>query len=135
MRNPATFVKGITDFKRVARLARDKGCLLARKFALYVAVPGMALEDQKVSGEITVEEWKEEVEAMRVKDEEGKPPQEQEEEEGENEREEVEAPVEEEAEKESEEEGEEQEESFLSKGAENEEEEEEDPEDEENQLE
>jgi hypothetical protein len=136
MRNPATFVKGITDFKRVARLARDKGCLLARKFALYVAIPGMAPEDQKVTGEITVEEWKEEVEAMRVKDEEGKPPQ-VEEAEGVNESEEGEAPAEEEAEKESEEEGEEdeQEESFISKGAENEEEEEDDPEDEENQLE
>eukprot|EP00339_Tiarina_fusa_P022080 CAMPEP_0117053282 /NCGR_PEP_ID=MMETSP0472-20121206/36841_1 /TAXON_ID=693140 ORGANISM="Tiarina fusus, Strain LIS" /NCGR_SAMPLE_ID=MMETSP0472 /ASSEMBLY_ACC=CAM_ASM_000603 /LENGTH=624 /DNA_ID=CAMNT_0004768253 /DNA_START=206 /DNA_END=2076 /DNA_ORIENTATION=+ len=61
MRNPATFINGMSDFKRVSRLARKKGCLVARKFAPFAAVPGVSAADQKVTGEITVEEWKEEI--------------------------------------------------------------------------
>ena len=67
MRNPASFTKGLVDFKRVARLARAKGCLVARKFAPFVAVPGAAPEDRKVTGQISVEEWKGEVEVLRQK--------------------------------------------------------------------
>ena len=64
MRNPATFAKGLSDFGRVAKLARDKGCLVARKFALFIAVPGTRLEDHKVTGQISAEEWRATVEAL-----------------------------------------------------------------------
>ena len=64
MRNPATFAKGLSDFRRVAKLARGKGCLVARKFALFIAVPGTRLEDHKVTGQISAEEWKATVEAL-----------------------------------------------------------------------
>lgn len=67
MRNPASFTKGLSDFKRVAQLARKNGCLVARKFALSVAVPGVAKEDQKVTGQITVEEWQQEVKLLQEK--------------------------------------------------------------------
>ena len=61
MRNPATFVKGMVDFRRVARLAREKGCLVARKFAPYEAVPGVVAGEQKVTGQFSVEEWEDEI--------------------------------------------------------------------------
>jgi hypothetical protein len=64
MRNPATFAKGIGDFQKVARLARDKGCLVARKFAPYVALPGVSKKDLEVTGQISVEEWKREIELL-----------------------------------------------------------------------
>jgi hypothetical protein len=73
MRNPASFTKGVEDFKRVARLARAKGCLLARKFAPFVAVPGVPLEEQKITGQITAEEWTAAIEAMQGKEPEEKP--------------------------------------------------------------
>ena len=64
MRNPATFSKGFADFRRVAKEARSKGCLLARKFAPFIPVPGVAPEEQKITGHITVEEWREVVEML-----------------------------------------------------------------------
>jgi hypothetical protein len=64
MRNPATFAKGLPDFQRVAKLAREKGCLAARKFAFFIAVPGTRLEDHKITGQLSAEEWKETVEAL-----------------------------------------------------------------------
>lgn len=73
MRNPACFAKGITDFRRVAKLARDRGCLLARKFAPFVVVPGVAKEDHKVTGDITAEIWRREVELMKKTFEETSP--------------------------------------------------------------
>jgi hypothetical protein len=73
MRNPASFTKGIADFRRIARLARNQGCLVARKFAPFIAVPGVAKEDQKVTGHITAEEWRQEVELMKTKDEKTNP--------------------------------------------------------------
>jgi hypothetical protein len=74
MRNPATYTKGLVDFERVAKEARSKGCLLARKFAPYVAVPGVNVEDQVPTGRITVEEWQQAVERMSQNDEKNKPP-------------------------------------------------------------
>mmetsp|Transcript_24844 Transcript_24844/g.68479 ORF Transcript_24844/g.68479 Transcript_24844/m.68479 type:complete len:655 (+) Transcript_24844:277-2241(+) len=57
MKNPALFSNGATDLKRVGKLARDKGCLVARKFGTHVNIPGVALEDQKITGAISIEEW------------------------------------------------------------------------------
>jgi hypothetical protein len=85
MRNPASFTKGISDFKRIARLAREKGCLVARKFAPLIAVPGIAKEDQKVTGQITAEEWLQEINLMKEKDGKLNPPKEKEDEEEANE--------------------------------------------------
>lgn len=66
MRNPVTFTKGISDLKKVARLAREKGCLVARKFAPFVPIPGVAKEDHEMTGNITVEEWRAEIERLAV---------------------------------------------------------------------
>jgi len=63
-RNPATFAKGIADFQKVSRLARDKGCLVARKFAPYVALPGVSKKVHTVTGQISAEEWKREIELL-----------------------------------------------------------------------
>ena len=79
MKNPASFTKGVEDFKRVARLARAKGCLIARKFAPFVAVPGVPLEQQKITGQITAEEWKAEIEVIEAKEPEEKAVEEEEE--------------------------------------------------------
>jgi len=57
MKNPATFIKGPKDLKRVSKLARDMGCLVARKFATHVSIPGIPLEEQKLTGDISMEEW------------------------------------------------------------------------------
>lgn len=57
MKNPATFSHGVTDLKRVGRVARDKGCLVARKFAPCIAVPGVPKWEQKITGEISITEW------------------------------------------------------------------------------
>jgi hypothetical protein len=57
MRNPATFSNGRIDLKRVGKLARDGGCLVARKFATHVNIPGIPLEEQKLTGCISMEEW------------------------------------------------------------------------------
>jgi hypothetical protein len=75
MRNPATFSKGMRDFRKIARIARQQGSLLARKFALVC--PSIAamndsknnnICDSKVVGEqtgqITASEWRNEVESM-----------------------------------------------------------------------
>jgi len=66
-RNPATFASGLTDFQKVSKLAREKGCLVARKFAPFVVVPGVAPTDANVTGQISVEEWKAEIEVLRAK--------------------------------------------------------------------
>lgn len=66
MRNPMTFAKGLADFSRVARLARTKGCLVARKFALFVAAPGTPKEEVTITGNITAEEWQEALEKMQT---------------------------------------------------------------------
>ena len=70
MRNPALFTKGVIDFQRVARIARDKGCLFARKFAPFLPVPNVvgaaaaAVAEQNsnsnnniATGNLSVEEW------------------------------------------------------------------------------
>jgi hypothetical protein len=57
MKNPALYTRGETDFKRVSKLARDKGCLLARKFATHVSVPGISSKAQKVTGELSMKQW------------------------------------------------------------------------------
>jgi hypothetical protein len=55
MRNPAGYSGGARDFARVARVARESGCLFARKFLL--AAPG----SDQVTGTISAEEWSREV--------------------------------------------------------------------------
>ena len=57
MKNPALYTRGETDFKRVSKLARDKGCLLARKFATHVSVPGISSKAQKITGELSMKQW------------------------------------------------------------------------------
>jgi hypothetical protein len=59
MRNPATFAKGVNDLKRVGKLARDQGCLVARKFATHIPIPGLPKDEQSRTGEISLAEWKE----------------------------------------------------------------------------
>jgi hypothetical protein len=65
-RNPATFAKGLADFRKVARLARAKGCLVARKFAPFITLPGKAKKDHEVTGQFTADEWKEEMDKVVV---------------------------------------------------------------------
>ena len=72
MRNPATFSRGETDLKRVGKLARDQGCLIARKFATHTPIPGRSKEDRTITGEISVgtgeisvEEWNEVIMALQ----------------------------------------------------------------------
>jgi hypothetical protein len=57
MKNPALFTRGETDLKRVSKLARNKGCLMARKFATHISVPGIPSNEQKITGEISIEQW------------------------------------------------------------------------------
>lgn len=57
MKNPAMFCHGAKDLKRVAKLARGNGCLVARKFSTYLPIPGVPKEEQKITGEITVGQW------------------------------------------------------------------------------
>lgn len=66
MRNPAMFTKGLSDFQKVARLARAKGCLVARKFALYVALPDKLKKDHEVTGQLSAEEWRNEMETLVI---------------------------------------------------------------------
>ena len=58
MRNPACFTRGIKDFATVARLAREQKCLLARKFA------PLDPATEKITGDISVEEWNKEMETL-----------------------------------------------------------------------
>ena len=58
MRNPACFTRGIKDFATVARLAREQKCLLARKFA------PLDPATEKVTGDISVEDWNKEMETL-----------------------------------------------------------------------
>lgn len=68
MRNPASFIQGMKDFKQVARLARKKGCLFARKFALYLEEPGNPTAAKKtnndLTGEIKTDEWQAEIQSI-----------------------------------------------------------------------
>jgi len=57
MRNPATFSNGPKDFSRVGRIARNMGCLVARKFATHIKIPGIPSEEQNITGRISYEEW------------------------------------------------------------------------------
>jgi len=63
MRNPATYDKGLRDFVRVARLARENGSLFARKFVPFVQIPGQE-DPPAITGAISTEEWKSEVTKM-----------------------------------------------------------------------
>jgi len=58
MKNPALFTKGAVDLRRVGKIARDMGCLVARKFATHIKIPGIPLSEQKITGKLTMEEWK-----------------------------------------------------------------------------
>jgi hypothetical protein len=66
MRNPATYTNGIRDFQRVAKIARQQGCLFARKFALFLAIPG---KEKVVTGAIDVDAWKGAIEALQKAEE------------------------------------------------------------------
>ncbi|KAG7356076.1 core-2/I-branching enzyme [Nitzschia inconspicua] len=59
MKNPAMFCNGPKDLKRVSRLARGIGCLVARKFSTHLPIPGVPKEEVKMTGEITVGQWNE----------------------------------------------------------------------------
>ena len=65
MRNPASYDKGMRDFRRVAKLARANGSLFARKFVPYVPVPG---KEPAVTGMISADEWREHVERLAEED-------------------------------------------------------------------
>jgi hypothetical protein len=52
MRNPTSFSNGARDFQRVATLARQQTCVLARKFVLYGPTT-----PSEMTGLISVEEW------------------------------------------------------------------------------
>lgn len=71
MRNPASFTKGIKDFANVARLARQQKTLFARKFCPYLEIPGQDATSVERTGEITVEEWKNELETIIQQEAEG----------------------------------------------------------------
>eukprot|EP00536_Pseudo-nitzschia_multiseries_P012936 jgi/Psemu1/290594/fgenesh1_pg.523_\ len=73
MKNPALFSNGATDLKRVGKLARENGCLVARKFATHINIPGVALEDQKITGALSVEEWAAVIKEIQNGEEEAKP--------------------------------------------------------------
>ena len=51
MRNPASYEKGVRDLRRVAKNAREQGCLFARKFVL--SHPGT----EEVTGQIDEKQW------------------------------------------------------------------------------
>eukprot|EP00797_Seminavis_robusta_P036334 Sro922_g220620.1 n/a (205) ;mRNA; r:32655-33269 len=63
-RNPACFTKGVRDFRNIARLAREQKCLLARKFAPFQEIPGQDKDAVERTGEISVEEWKQEMQTI-----------------------------------------------------------------------
>ena len=56
-KNPASFSKGVEDLKRVAALAREKGCLFARKFTPW-EVNANTGDAKDGPGFITAAEWK-----------------------------------------------------------------------------
>jgi hypothetical protein len=64
-RNPATFAKGLADFQKVSRKARDKGCLVARKFAPYIIVPGEDKKDLEITGHISADGWRKEIHLLQ----------------------------------------------------------------------
>lgn len=66
MKNPATFSRGVTDLKRIGKIAREKGCLVARKFAPYVAVPGVPKGELKITGEISMTDWEATIQELRT---------------------------------------------------------------------
>lgn len=59
MKNPAMFCHGPKDLKKVSKLARRNGCLVARKFSPHLPLPGVQKEKLKCTGEITIGQWNE----------------------------------------------------------------------------
>jgi hypothetical protein len=74
MKNPAMFVHGIKDLKRVGKIARANGCLVARKFFLYLPIPGIPMEEQKITGEISVDHWNEMMAELHAEEKVDAPP-------------------------------------------------------------
>ncbi|KAL3932355.1 MAG: hypothetical protein SGBAC_010889 [Bacillariaceae sp.] len=70
MRNPACFTRGMLDFNKVAQLARKEGCLVARKFAPKMAIPGEdpSKDITQEKGYITAEDWLEAVQTWEQED-------------------------------------------------------------------
>jgi len=68
-RNPAGFTNGRKDFSKVARSARQQKCLFARKFAPILEIPGKDPSTLDRTGEISVDEWKEELDALILESE------------------------------------------------------------------
>jgi len=64
-RNPVTFANGIVDFRKVSRLARDNGCLVARKFAPVIIVPGVDKTTLKITGQISASDWLDEINLLK----------------------------------------------------------------------
>jgi hypothetical protein len=69
MKNPATYSNGPKDLKRVSKLARGMGCLVARKFATHVHIPGISVEERKLTGCISIEEWESIIKEIRSEEE------------------------------------------------------------------
>jgi hypothetical protein len=69
MKNPVTFSHGVTDLRRIGKIAREKGCLVARKFAPYIAVPGFPRGEQNITGEISLADWDATVQELRSMEE------------------------------------------------------------------
>mmetsp|Transcript_14219 Transcript_14219/g.29639 ORF Transcript_14219/g.29639 Transcript_14219/m.29639 type:complete len:636 (+) Transcript_14219:19-1926(+) len=69
MKNPALFSNGPTDLKRVGKLAREMGCLVARKFATHIDIPGVPAEEQKITGSISMEDWAAAIKEIRDEEE------------------------------------------------------------------
>ena len=65
MRHPASFTKGMKDFKRIARIARKQGSLFARKFLPSWDIPG---QERVITGQIDPMEWRQEIEIMERED-------------------------------------------------------------------
>ena len=69
MKNPATFTKGAIDLRRVGKIARDMGCLVARKFATHIKIPGVLPAEQKMTGFLTMEEWESVIQELQSREE------------------------------------------------------------------
>lgn len=68
MRNPTSYTGGIRDFIKVAKLARQKGCVVARKFALWPLssdpTANKKTQNDDAPGIITSEQWQEAIEKL-----------------------------------------------------------------------
>ena len=52
----------------MGKLAREKGCMIARKFATHINVPGVPMNEQKITGEISIDQWNEVIQELQQQD-------------------------------------------------------------------